>query len=219
MQRVYDPIKQSADAAKAAAGAAERQAGILQSQLDTMQVEQRAWVSFSNPEISTDLTVDLNSGAKTTFRAIIQNSGHLPAENVRPEFTILSGPLKEAPNQTRKRVCAEAAKAPLVRKMAGILEFYGDVLFPGDKKPVEHPIVISPETINDLRFRHVDGAIIWIIVCINYKIIQRENDQHQTSHIFMVHGTAAINIPLGNDGVVPKDQLGVAWHEFGTIAN
>lgn len=49
MEKVYGPIKTSAEAAKSAADAALKQAGIMQGQLDAMEREQQARMSIIEP--------------------------------------------------------------------------------------------------------------------------------------------------------------------------
>jgi hypothetical protein len=232
MRRAYDPIRQSADAATTASQAAlkqievaNRQANVMQGQLSVMEGQeskQRPWVSFADPKILTDFTFDPKDAGRVTFGAVIQNTGHVPAENVRPFIkTYIHGRGGETgyPNEIRDKFCQEMAKEPLVATPLGRLQINGNVLFPGDKMPFEERIAIPPNTIDEIRSKHDTGSVLWVIVCINYKIILQENDRHQTSHIFMVRSADMVNgVPLNQDSI-PKDKLNVSWTSFGTLAN
>jgi hypothetical protein len=209
MQKVYVPLN--------------AQATVLKDQLRDIEIEQRPWVSFTKPELISDLIVDSKSGARMTIGATMQNTGHLPGENVSPfvDYYVsgYGGARSGIPSEVRTAFCREKAKAPLVTNLIGRIEFNGYVLFPGDKMPFEQVLTIAPDIISDARSKNTARDLfVWVIVCINYKIILHENDRHQTSHIFTIHGTDR-GVPLGEDGVIPKGQLVVSWHQFGTLAN
>lgn len=216
-------LKHTDDKIGAQAEIAAGQLTVMKGQLDIMKIQeadQRPWVSFTEPQILSDLIVTKNS-ATMTFSATLQNTGHVPAENVTPYIqSYIFGGNKGYPNVVRDTFCEGIAKNPLVRRPIGKLSLDGNILFPGDKLPFKQEIAFSPEDLTSARSSDAPGLPMWVIVCINYKIILQENDRHQTSHIFIIPtlGVNAAN-PLNEGGVVPKGELSVSFSQFGTHAN
>ena len=148
-----------------------KQTYLLQGQLDSMTIEQRPWVSFTDPKVTSDLTFpDLKSnGGQIGFSAIIQNTGKLPAENVHPyvEVYVIGEAAPRHVNEistqnglingVRDVICNERRQKSLTEGF-GNNKLYGDVLFPGDKIPHEETSLSEGELEGEIVECPLHGA-------------------------------------------------------------
>jgi hypothetical protein len=195
-----------------------RQAGIMDTQTRMAQTEQRPWISLTEPKITSDFTMPdaKSNGGQISFSATIQNTGKLPAENVRPrvEAYVIGAHwvLDGRPDIVRDAVCKEQRQKPLTEGFS-TAKLYGDVLFPGDKILHEEHLILGRDSI-----REAEDIRIWVIVCIDYKVIQKDGDRHQTSHIFLIRGANGKGV-MWQGKTIPQGDLVMSWSIFGTLAD
>lgn len=205
-----------------------RQAGIMDRQVQISEADQRPWISFSNPQIASDLIFSTAGSASLTFGANIQNTGHLPADNILVSAQIYVPWRKtqqDTPSRARDKICSTdptpLPPPPEIAIQRGTVA-RGYVLFPADKIPFEYTGTIDSEVVKDMREASAYPATwLAVVACLDYKFIFKD-DRHQTSHIFLVHTLGSDgshqSIPM-TDETIPRSRLQISWDPTGTTAN
>lgn len=153
---------------------------VMQGQLDTMQKDQRSWVS-------TDITV---TGPLTftpdlvllPIHMVVTNVGHSPAQYVAPWTQLIIG--FAAPSKDEIETYCKVIKNRSTSNGAT-----GWTLFPGQNADTKQPATATRKDVDDaIAHGKVDGGKIGVslIVCVDYKFSFGDTDDHQTRQGYAV---------------------------------
>lgn len=226
MQKVYAPIKESANAAKDSADVASK----------TLIATQRPWIY---PEVRIGSGLVLNDeGAKITFRYILKNSGNTPAINVEvhPKFFAFQfGKVSGAPPNFVVEIPQTDAASELIKlcndtaavseATAKINWLSGDPVFPGRDLENGVTITIPKPEIDSARAQSAYKSLIPVLLfCVTYRF-PFDTKSHHTGLIFQLYRKDAASAGGARefsvtDSIVPQDQLVLMPNPFRSgIAN
>jgi hypothetical protein len=217
-RRAYDPIKQSADAAKTAGDDAAQQVTILKKQSDVMRgqleemvLDQRPWIHFEGlPQIASPLELSSPRVASMKVTYTVKNSGKNPARRVRivdDLFPLVS------PDQflvSQAAVCARAL-VPNAFVPNQVWPFDSEyVLFPG-QQVVETKTIVMVGLGEVREWNNPKRAVVHplLIGCIDYQFLSSDA-HHQTGFIFQIrpkvqHPNLTWGIDLDEGAAQPAD--------------
>jgi hypothetical protein len=181
MQKVYGPIRESADAAKDQAGAAAGQVAVMQGQLDEIAAEHRPWVAVLNMQPSDSLTFSKPFGPILMVNVQISVSGQTMAGRVGILAKMFSIGLTN-PFPTQEAMCKGSHdSAPLSPG-----SFYTEwTLFPGQVATIPTMVALEQEDQDFLERQHITTISPEIVGCAIYKDIH--DGWHHTGFIYKLY--------------------------------